>query len=240
MNKGKDGKDKTPTNTPQQSNKDKKNVRCWAQEDKRRLNGKHRNVARKWVLERGRVQQRLFDTGWSDKSKCQACHKEKGTEKHRLYHCPEWYDVRRQIPGAFRKWEQKAKTSKKGWKWQRGTVAHPLCESQWNGGHFRMKMWESQEHNSWGMSVEGFKGHLATDGPMLGKTGKWRACGWAVVQVDYGGEMALLRGMYGSMEAGFEVQRTIKEGGADCVLMPSQDDWTHQCARRQQRDYRWG
>ena len=28
-NKGKDGKDKTPTNTPQQSHKDKKNVRCW-------------------------------------------------------------------------------------------------------------------------------------------------------------------------------------------------------------------
>ena len=36
------------------------------------------------------------------------------------------------------------------------------------------------------------------------------------------------------MEADFEVQRTIKEGGADGLLMPSQDDWTHQCARRQQ------
>ena len=36
---------------------------------------------------------------------------EEGTEKPRLYHCPEWHAVRRDIPEAFRKWEQKAKTS---------------------------------------------------------------------------------------------------------------------------------
>ena len=36
-----------------------------------------------------------------------------GTENHRLYHCPEWHAVSRGIPEAFRKWEQKAKTSKK-------------------------------------------------------------------------------------------------------------------------------
>ena len=34
---------------------------------------------------------------------------EEGTEKHRLYHCPEWHAVRRDIPEGFRKWEQKAK-----------------------------------------------------------------------------------------------------------------------------------
>ena len=28
------------------------------------------------------------------------------------------------------------------------------------------------------MSVEGFKGHVATDGSLLGTAGKWRACGW--------------------------------------------------------------
>ena len=27
--------------------------------------------------------------------------KREGTEKHRLYHCPEWYEVRREIPEAF-------------------------------------------------------------------------------------------------------------------------------------------
>ena len=59
------------------------------------------------------------------------------------------------------------------------------------------------------MPVEGFKGDVATDGSLLGKTGKWRACRWAVVQLDYE-EMKPLHGMYGSMEAVLEVQRTIK------------------------------
>ena len=64
---------------------------------------KHRNVARKLILEGGWVQQRLFDIGWSDESKCQACHTEDGTEKHMLYHCPGRYEIRRDIPEAFRK-----------------------------------------------------------------------------------------------------------------------------------------
>ena len=62
---------------------------------------KHRNVARKIFLEGGWRQKRLFDTVWSDVSQCQACHKEKGTEKHRLYHCPELHEVRREIPGGL-------------------------------------------------------------------------------------------------------------------------------------------
>ena len=53
-------------------------------------------------------------------------------------------------------------------------------------------------------------GHVATDGSQLGKDGKWGACGWAVVQLDYDEEMGPLHGMYGSMEVEFEVQRTIK------------------------------
>ena len=81
------------------------------------------------------MQKKLFGIGWSDQSDCQACHKEEGTEKHRLYHCLEWYQVRRENAEAFRKWEQKARTTKKEWKckWQRGIVddAH-LSESQWN------------------------------------------------------------------------------------------------------------
>ena len=63
---------------------------------------------------------------------------EEGTEKHRLYHCPEWYEVRLEIPEAFRKLEQ-ARTSKKEWKWQRGIVVYRLSESQWNRGHFSMR-----------------------------------------------------------------------------------------------------
>ena len=60
------------------------------------------------------------------------------------------------------------------------------------------------------MPAEGFKGHVATDGSLLCTVGKWGACGWAVVQLDYDEEMVPLHGMYGSMEAEFEVQRTIK------------------------------
>ena len=51
-------------------------------------------------------------------------HKEEGTEKHRLYHCPEWYEVRREIPEAFRKWEQKAKDLK-----ERVKVAKRYCRA---------------------------------------------------------------------------------------------------------------
>ena len=73
-----------------------------------------------------------------------------------------------------------------------------------------MRKWESEKHKSWGMPAEGFKGHVATDGSLLGNAGKWRACGWAVVQLDYDEEMGPLYEMYGSVEAEYEVQRTIK------------------------------
>ena len=120
---------------------------------RKKMNGdwteKHRNVARKLLPEKGWVQTRLFDTGWSDESECQACHQEEGTEKHWLYFCPEWYEVRREIPQASKKWEQEAKTSKREWKWQRRVVAHPLGESQWYKAHFSIKKWESERHKSW-------------------------------------------------------------------------------------------
>ena len=32
-------------------------------------------------------------------------------------------------------------------------------------------------------------GHVATDGSLLGTAGKWGACGWAVVQLDYDEEL---------------------------------------------------
>ena len=41
-------------------------------------------------------------------------HKEEGTEKHRLYHCPETNEVRREIPEIFRKWKQKNENLKEG------------------------------------------------------------------------------------------------------------------------------
>ena len=93
---------------------------------------KHRNVARKIFLEGDWTQERHFDIGWSHVGKCQACQMEEGTGKHKLYHCSGWHAGRREIPEAFRQWEQKATMSKKEWKWHRGVVTHPLSESQWN------------------------------------------------------------------------------------------------------------
>ena len=155
------------------------------------------------------MQKRLFDIGWSDENKCQACHKEEGTEKLRLYHCPEWNEVRREMPEAFIKWEQKTKTSKKEWKWQRGIVTHPLSESQWNRGHFfSMKKWESEKHKSWGMPAEEFKGHVTTEGSL----------GCSVVQLDYDEELGPLHGMYGSREAEIAVQRIIKRAELTAFL----------------------
>ena len=142
-------------------------------------------------LEGGWVQKRLFDIGLWDVSQCQPCQMEEGTEKHRFYHCPEWHAARRDIPEFFRQWEHKARTSKKEWKWQRGTVAHPLSGSQWNRGHFSVTTWESEKRRSWCMLVEGFEGNVA-DGSMPGKFGKWGACGWAVVQPGYDEEMGCM------------------------------------------------
>ena len=59
---------------------------------------KLRNVTRKLVVEGGWMQKRLYDNGGSDEKKCRGCNKEKSTEKHRLYHCPCWKEVRNHIP----------------------------------------------------------------------------------------------------------------------------------------------
>ena len=143
-----------------------------AKKTKEEWTEKTRNVARELFLEGGWVQKRLFDIGRRMKVNAKPVTRKKGTEKHRIYHCPEWYGVRRWIPDALRKCEQKARTSKE-WKRQRGIVTHPLSESQWNSSHFSMKKWESEKHKNWGMPEEGFKGHVATDGSLLGTAGKW-------------------------------------------------------------------
>ena len=84
-------------------------------------------------------------------------------------------------------------------------------------------------HQCWGMKVEGFRGHVATDGSLFGKTGKWRACGWAVVQLDYDEEMEPLDVVFGSN--GYEVQPTMKRAEFDGFLMPPQEsDRTHKGA----------
>ena len=68
------------------------------------------------------------------------------------------------------------------------------------------------------MPAEGFKGHVAIDGSLQRNDGKCGACGWAVVQLDYDEKMGPLQGMYGSMEAEYEVQRTIKRAELTAFL----------------------
>ena len=91
-------------------------------------------------------------------------------------------------------------------------------ESQWNRGHFSVRKWESEKHNSWGFPAEGFKGHVATGGSLLGAAGKWRACAWSVVPLDFDEGLGPLHGMCGSMGADFVVQRTIKRAELTAFL----------------------
>ena len=131
---------------------------------------------------------------------------------------PEWYEVRRVIPDAFRKWEQKTRTSKKEWKWQRGIAEHALSESQRNRSHFSMKRWESEKLSCWSMTAEGLRAMLPLTALFRERlaSGEHVAGQWKKLDCDE--ELGLLHGMYGSMEAEFEVQRTIKEGGADRIF----------------------
>ena len=93
-----------------------------------------------------------------------------------------------------------------------------LCGSKRNRDHFSMRKWESEKHESGSMPAEGFKGHVVTDGSLLVNDGKWGACGCAVVQLDSDEELGPLHGMYGSIEAEFEVQRTIKRAELTAFL----------------------
>ena len=91
-----------------------------------------------------------------------------------------------------------------------------------------MKKWESEKYQSWGTPAEGFKGHVATDCSLLGAAGKWRASRWAVVQLDYDEEMGPLHGMFGSIKAEYEVQRSIKRAELTALLCPPGKYVTHQ------------
>ena len=188
---------------------------------------KHRDVARKIFLAGGWKHKRLFDIGWSDVSQCQACQMEEGTEKHRLYHCAGWHEIRWEIRSP-------SESGSKRWKPRRKSgsgkeVSSRTLSVKANGTEASSvwQKWESEKHKSWSIPAEGFKGHVATDGSVLGKAGKWWACGWAVVQLDYDEEMGLLHGMYGSIEAEYEVQRTIKRTDLTAFLFLS-TEWLGQ------------
>ena len=130
------------------------------------------------------VQKRMCDIGWSDEEKCRGCDKEEGREKHRLYLCPAWREVRNQIRERLGKWEQRAISSEEDWTRQRGITSYPLGASKWRNSHLAVRRWESEEHWSCGMPVGAFRNHVTTKGSLLGVTSSWSASGWSVVQQD--------------------------------------------------------
>ena len=128
------------------------------------------------------------------------------------------------------------------WKQVRGPAGALMCETRDLG--IKWLYWHtlissngySEKHKSWRMAAEGFKGHVATDGSLLWNAGNWRACGWAVVQLDCGEELGLLHGMYFSTEAVLGVSTGHhRKGGVDTFLvLPQKSTWTHQdsCGQR--------
>ena len=47
-------------------------------------------------------------------------------------------------------------------------------------------------------------------GSVKGNPGMYGACGWSLVQLDHDGELHPMRGYFGLIEAGFEVERKME------------------------------
>ena len=75
-----------------------------------------------------------------------------------------------------------------------------------------------KKHKSWSFPAEGFRDHVAADGSLLGVSGKWSAFGWLVVRLGHDEEMGPMHGMYGTLDAELEVQRTIKRAELTAFL----------------------
>ena len=104
--------------------------------------------------------------------------KEEGTEKHRLHHCPEWYEVRRRdSKEPTESGNKKRKLQRKSGSGKGGIVEHPPCEKPMERGV--TSGWKSGSLRSTkvGHSSRRFQGHVATDGSLLDIAGKWEACG---------------------------------------------------------------
>ena len=133
---------------------------------------RHCDVMRELVVEGGWVQKRMYDIGWSNEKICRGCDKEEGKEKHR----PSSVEGRRnQIPEKLGRWEQRARTSKEDWKWQRGITSHAV------GGvaTLTVRRWESGKTLEAGACQSKDSGnHVTTDGSLLGVSGRRSACGW--------------------------------------------------------------
>ena len=161
--------------------------------------------------------------------------KKKAHEKHRLYLLSRLARDQKGDPRGFHKVGAKSEDINERVEVAK-EVSSRIFSVKANGteGIYSMKKWESEKRTSIGVCpAEGFKGHVATDGSSAGKSGKveehvvgqW--CSWITMR-DIG---AIVQGMYGSMEAELEVQRTIKRAELTAFLCPlKRGDWTCQGA----------
>ena len=83
-------------------------------------------------------------------------------------HCPERPEIQTVDSICFQKMGAKNENLKE-------VVENGILSVKTNGTGVTSvcKKWKSEKHNSWGMSAEGFKGHVATDGSLLGNAGNW-------------------------------------------------------------------
>ena len=126
---------------------------------------------------------------------------------------------------ASRSWSNKQEPQRRSGSWV--IVTHPLSESPGTGSfqHENMGIREAQKAEVY--PAEGFKGHCGHR-RLLGGNDWWvgeHVVG-AVVQLDDDEELGPLHGMYGSMEAEYEVQRNIKRAELTALLvLPQESMW---------------
>ena len=100
-------------------------------------------------------------TTWVGRTpKNRKCCEAEGTEKHRLYHCEEWWEERNKMPDAVRSCEMKART------WQRGLESYPTLWDTWAARTPGKQKWITHTSRSWDRRVECFRTHIATDGSL--------------------------------------------------------------------------
>ena len=202
----------------------KKTKRDWTE--------KQRNVARKLVLEGGWVQQRLFDIGCRMKVNVKLA-----TEKKAQKSTGSTIARMARDEGFQRRSESGSKKPKLQRKSGSGKEVSSRTLSVKANGTEGMQKWESEKQKAGTCQQRATRVMLLLTAPCWvplasGEhvVGQWYS--WTAMK------MGPLHGMYGSMEAEFEVLPHHQEVGADGLSMLCQEnDWTHQGAGRQQRNH---
>ena len=162
-------------------------------------------VARELIVEGGWKQKRWYDIGLSDGKVCKGCEEEEGTEKHRLYHCLTWKEVRDQI--SKKKKNATVRT-------ERQNIKERMEKIIFNGQEVGIRDVQKMEIRSRKPSG------TQCDGWLTARTAGMACVRWSVVQLDHE-ELEPMREYFGPIEAGIEVQRTINRADmtALCVVL---------------------